>query len=311
MIDEATEDTETSTSYEPSLQIESVRYVSSHGQQVYVEEDNNMYVIPHKASDISVSLTTGLSDIPGAISWCMDGLDKEWHSWQTSGTISFTDLKSGIYHLHVRDYYGNCLKIILKIKNPLALSLWMVIVYIVLLTSITAGVVIAVNRRQRRREIDRLKAKSYRELQEKTDMLRSQHKTQMRLIMSQRKLIETISQEVDNLKNTMGADLPEKIYRRMVSAIDDSRSETGNLYSLENYYVDIHYEFMQKLQKDYPSLSPSELKFCCLLRANLSTKEIAQILGISSRSVDLKKYRLKTHLGLNRETSLVHFILNY
>ena len=252
-----------------------------------------------------------MSDVPGAVSWRMDGLDKEWHNWQTSGTVSFTDLKSGIYRLHVRDYSGNSLEIILKIRNPIALSLWMVAVYIVLIASVTAGVVIAVNRRQRRREIDRLKAKSYRELQEKTDMLRSQHKTQMRLIMSQRKLIETISEELDNLKSIMGPDLPEKIYRRMVSAIDDSRSETGNLYSLENYYVDIHYEFMQKLQKDYPVLSPSELKFCCLLRANLSTKEIAQILGISGRSVDLKKYRLKVHIGLDRGTSLVHFILNY
>lgn len=310
MIDDAAE-AEVSMSYEPSLLVESVRYVSPHGEQVYVQADNDMYVIPHKASDISVSFTSGMSDLPKAISWRMDGLDKEWHSWQTSGTVSFTDLKSGVYRLHVRDYYDNSLEIILKIKNPIALSLWMVIVYIVLLTSITAGVVIAVNRRQRRREIDRLKAKSYRELQEKTDMLRSQHKTQMRLIMSQRKFIETISAEVDKLKKTMGPALPENIYRTMISAIDDSRSETGNLYSLENYYVDIHYDFMQKFQREYPSLSPSELKFCCLLRANLSTKEIAQILGISSRSVDLKKYRLKTHLGLDKATSLVHFILNY
>lgn len=311
MIDEASEEKEVSDLSYPSLRVESVRYVNPHGDQVYVQEEDDMYIIPHKASDISVSFATGISDVPGAISWCLDGLDKEWHNWQTSGTLSFTDLKSGVYRLHVRDYNGNSLAMILKIRNPIALSLWMVAVYILLLTSITAGVVIAVNRRQRRREIDRLKAKSYRELQEKTDMLRSQHKTQMRLIMSQRKFIETISAEVDKLKTTMGPALPEKIYRTMISAIDDSRSETGNLYSLENYYVDIHYDFMQKLQKNHPSLSPSELKFCCLLRANLSTKEIAQILGISSRSVDLKKYRLKVHIGLDRGTSLVHFILNY
>lgn len=311
MIDEASDDSIADLSHDSSLRVESVKYVNSHGELVYLQEDNGEYVIPHKASDISVSFTTGISGMPGAVSWRMDGLDKEWHTWQTSGTLSFTDLKSGTYKLQVKDYIGNSLEISLKIKHPIAISFWMIVVYIVLLTSATAGIVIAVNRRQRRREIDRLKAKSYRELQEKTDMLRSQHKTQMRLIMSQRKFIETISAEVDKLKNTMGSALPENIYRTMISAIDDSRSETGNLYSLENYYVDIHYDFMQKFQKEYPSLSPSELKFCCLLRANLSTKEIAQILGISSRSVDLKKYRLKTHLGLDKATSLVHFILNY
>ena len=311
MMIDGTQDDECQRSSEPLLGVESVRYVNSHGELVYVHENKGMYTIPHNASDISVSLTAGMSDLPSAVSWRISDFDKDWQTWQTSGIISFTDLKSGVYKLQARDYHGNNLEMLLKIKRPVALSLWMVAVYIVLLTSITAGIVIAVNRRQRRREIDRLKAKSYRELQDKTDMLRSQHKTQMRLIMSQRKFMETISAEVDNLKNTMGSALPENIYRRMISAIDDSRSETGNLYSLENYYVDIHYEFMQRLQKAYPSLSPSELKFCCLLRANLSTKETAQILGISSRSVDLKKYRLKIHMGLGKDTSLVQYILNY
>ena len=311
MMLEKTSENEGSKQAEPMIRMESVRYSGPHGELVYVREDKGGYVIPHKASDISVSFTTGISGLPGAVSWRMDGIDKEWHTWQTSGTVSFADLKSGTYRLQVRDYHGNGLEIVLKKRHPVALSLWMVAIYVALIASITAGVVIAVNRRQRRREIDRLKAKSYRELQEKTDMLRSQHKTHMRLIMSQRKFMETISAEVDKLKNTIGPALPENIYRAMISAIDDSRSETGNLYSLENYYVDIHYDFMQKMQKDYPSLSPSELKFCCLLRANLSTKEIAQILGISSRSVDLKKYRLKTHIGLGKDISLVQFILTY
>lgn len=311
MIDETSEENRNKKPAGQSLRVESVRYVCPHGEQVYVQKEGDMYMIPHNASDISVSLATGISDFPGAVSWRLDGLDKEWHTWQTSGTISFADLKAGLYRLQVRDYQDGSLEIVLKIRRPIALSLWMITVYIVLIASITAGIVIAVNRRQRRREIDRLKARSYRQLQEKTDMLRSQHKTQMRLIMSQRKFIETISAEVDKLKKTIGAAFPENIYRTMISAIDDSRSETGSLYSLENYYVDIHYEFMQKLQNGYPSLSPSELKFCCLLRANLSTKEIAQILGISSRSVDLKKYRLKTHMGLDKDISLVHFILSY
>ncbi|WP_349815024.1 LuxR C-terminal-related transcriptional regulator [Bacteroides congonensis] len=59
-----------------------------------------------------------------------------------------------------------------------------------------------------------------------------------------------------------------------------------------------------------PSLSASELKFCCLLRANLSTKEISVIMGIALRSVELKKYRLKQKLNLDANSSLPSYILS-
>lgn len=50
--------------------------------------------------------------------------------------------------------------------------------------------------------------------------------------------------------------------------------------------------------------------FCCLLRANLSTKEISVIMGIALRSVELKKYRLKQKLNLDANNSLTSYILS-
>lgn len=49
---------------------------------------------------------------------------------------------------------------------------------------------------------------------------------------------------------------------------------------------------------------------CCLLRANLSTKEISVIMGIALRSVELKKYRLKQKLNLDANSSLTSYILS-
>ena len=50
--------------------------------------------------------------------------------------------------------------------------------------------------------------------------------------------------------------------------------------------------------------------FRCLLRANLSTKEISVIMGIALRSVELKKYRLKQKLNLDANSSLTSYILS-
>ena len=66
---------------------------------------------------------------------------------------------------------------------------------------------------------------------------------------------------------------------------------------------------MIRLQQNHPQLSPGELRFCCLLKANLSTKEIANILSITPRSVDLKKYRLKKKFELGEDDSLTSFIV--
>lgn len=92
--------------------------------------------------------------------------------------------------------------------------------------------------------------------------------------------------------------------------VEDGRTQTGKMLSFENYFVEVHYDFMQRMQKLHPDLSPSELKFSCLVRANLTTKEMASILGIDIRSVELKKYRLKCKLGLDKDSRLTSFILN-
>jgi len=46
-----------------------------------------------------------------------------------------------------------------------------------------------------------------------------------------------------------------------------------------------------------------------VLRLNLSSKEIAPLLNISPRSVEVKRYRLRKKMELPRETSLTNYIL--
>lgn len=43
---------------------------------------------------------------------------------------------------------------------------------------------------------------------------------------------------------------------------------------------------------------------------NLSTKEIAQLLNITYRSVELKRYRLRKKLNLGTEANLVEWLMS-
>jgi len=51
------------------------------------------------------------------------------------------------------------------------------------------------------------------------------------------------------------------------------------------------------------------LRLCAYLRLNLSSKEIAPLLNISARSVEIKRYRLRKKMNLTHEKRLVEHIL--
>ena len=53
------------------------------------------------------------------------------------------------------------------------------------------------------------------------------------------------------------------------------------------------------------------MKLSAYLRMNLSTKEIANLLNISIRGVEISRYRLRKKLKLDRSLNLQEFILNF
>jgi len=70
-------------------------------------------------------------------------------------------------------------------------------------------------------------------------------------------------------------------------------------------------DFLSKLKTTYPDLSPRELRLCSYLKLNISSKEIAEHLGISIRGVESLRYRLRKKLSLQKGQDLTAFILNY
>ena len=50
---------------------------------------------------------------------------------------------------------------------------------------------------------------------------------------------------------------------------------------------------------------------CAYLKMDLSSKEIAPLLNLTVRSVEMTRYRLRKKLGLNREDNLTEFLQNF
>jgi AraC family chitin signaling transcriptional activator len=63
------------------------------------------------------------------------------------------------------------------------------------------------------------------------------------------------------------------------------------------------------LREKYPQLTPKDHRLCAYLRMNLTSKEIAPLMNISVRSVEVARYRLRKKLELDSEVNLVEFMV--
>ena len=83
----------------------------------------------------------------------------------------------------------------------------------------------------------------------------------------------------------------------------DKDRDTFQLYVQKNNEL-----FYASLRKKYPKLTPNEIRLCALIRLDLQSKEIASILNISSKSVEMNRYRLRKKMQLSGSVNLSEFI---
>ncbi|MEO1031245.1 MAG: tetratricopeptide repeat protein [Bacteroidota bacterium] len=66
--------------------------------------------------------------------------------------------------------------------------------------------------------------------------------------------------------------------------------------------------FFRNMEAKYPELTKDEIRLAALLRIDFSSKEVAAILNIEPKSVDMKRYRLRKKLNLDSTTNLNDFL---
>jgi len=57
---------------------------------------------------------------------------------------------------------------------------------------------------------------------------------------------------------------------------------------------DAYPEFLEKLKQHVPTLSDDDVRFCCLLKINVSLQDLSDIYCVSKSAITKRKYRLKT-----------------
>lgn len=251
----------------------------------------------------------------------IDGLDQRWSDPIDEPIFSFKRIPSGHYTIRIRaiNTWGESSQeytTSLNILPPWYLS---VVAYICYLLALVSGLLL-----YRKRIIDKTQQKESRDREEKErELIRlrnenlqaelsfksSELASSTMAIIKKNEFLMEMKEILKNQKEVLGTRYPDKYYDTLVRKIDDNMSSVDDWKVFEANFERAHEQFMKTLKDNYPDLTPSDLRLCAFLRMNLSSKEIAPLLGISVRGVENHRYRLRKRLNLDADSNLTEFMI--
>ncbi|MDL2252361.1 tetratricopeptide repeat protein, partial [Odoribacter sp. OttesenSCG-928-J03] len=134
--------------------------------------------------------------------------------------------------------------------------------------------------------------------------------TNVMYLMKNADLIKEIIIRLTNLESNLK---PENL-KPVKAVIHDLQTLTRNdLWDeFEVRFNRVHIDFYKNLQEKFSDLSPTELKLCAFLRLNMSSKEISSLTGITPKSVDVMRARIRKKLNIaNTDLNLVTFLAEF
>jgi DNA-binding CsgD family transcriptional regulator len=119
------------------------------------------------------------------------------------------------------------------------------------------------------------------------------------------KMKEDLSRQLKNdMTNTYTPDL-----KKIVKAIGEDEKIDKDWENFSVHFDKTHGDFLKMLKDKHPKLTAGDLKLCTYLRLNLASKDIAPLLNISVRSVELNRYRLRKKLEIPTEMNLFDYLM--
>ena len=245
----------------------------------------------------------------------LEGLSNKWSKWTENPQVTFENLSFGDYTFKVRAKVGNELSkntvsYTFIVHRPWYLSNTALVFYFLLLLVI----IFITHKAYKRYYINKFKQEQMEN--EQMIMHIKNEKLNQDIDNKNRELaISTMSIIKKNrVLNKIKKELKKNRHpgnNTALELIDSNLNDTKDWSFFEQAFNNADKDFLEKIKKSHPDLTPNDLRFCAYLRLNLSSKEIAPLLNISTKSVETKRYRLRKKLGLEHNSGLVNYILKF
>jgi ligand-binding sensor domain-containing protein/DNA-binding CsgD family transcriptional regulator len=251
--------------------------------------------------------------------WLEGSGEKEWSPATRLHTKEYTNITEGKYIFHVKvitadGNSGGETSFAFTILPPWYRTWWAYTLYIIGII----GSIYAIYRRiiHSRQKLIRQKDEQIENLEEEKLQIelraRQDELVRSRMnVVRKNEMLQEIKKTAVSINNGLSEDNLPTIKRRVVrliGQIDTNIEHDDDLEAFRNSFDSVHHKFLKTLGERYPQLSHKERMLCAYIRMDLMSKEIAPLLNISIRGVEISRYRIRQKLALSQKDNLTEFL---
>ena len=326
----------------PNLLIRKLYVTNGKDSLVYGRsiEDNHSPIVIHYR-DNSIRIEYGCTDYSRtqtiSYSYRLKGFEKHWSEFTTNTIKEYTDLPEGDYTFEVKIMPDDGSKPIIatldfEILSPWYRTWWAYTLYLLLFAY---GVYYCYCRYKKGRErlirlkdaeMNRQKTVLERDIDQKNKQIDELEKEKLRNelnyksdelvkttlnVVRKNEVLQKIKKNAESISRTISEGNMVNIRRgvlRLITLIDTNIEHDSDLDNFQSSFDAVHNDFFKKLDAQFPQLSSKDKMLCAYIKMNLMSKEIAPLLNISVRGVEISRYRLRKKLGLDEKANLADFL---
>jgi ligand-binding sensor domain-containing protein/DNA-binding CsgD family transcriptional regulator len=319
-------------------QTDSLLFGGYYQNEKQVQDDKDIPSISYQWKTLRIEYASTLFGYQANLeySYRLKGYDNNWSEWTSRTEKEYTNLPGGkfSFEVKVRNNLGNESEVATYTFNvlpPWYYSNWAKVLYLL----IGATSLYFLYKRQEKKF--KLQQEKYEEEQKKLRYIHDLEiaKTESELValrnekleadinfknselassamhlVKKGELVSKMKTELGHVMKGVSNTQAEAELKKIIKSIgeDDNMDQEWENFTL--HFDKVHSDFISALKEKHPGISNNEVKLCAYLRMNLSTKEMAQLMNISVRGVEVSRYRLRKKLELATEVGLFDYLIS-
>ena len=303
---------------------------------------NNTLELPYDLNSLRFEFICPEFREDGAVlySYYLENYDSQWSAYGAANSKEYTQLHEGSYTLHIRSfnrYDDSSSEYSFKftIAPPWHRSTWAIALYMILIVTGAYFLYGYVKKKARKTAVLVAKRKEkemleYKRKAEEESLRREneisrlkstqlehdvRHKSQelsnaTMNVMRKNEILIDISNQISKLQES-GEGIPQsadKQLGKIQKLIKENISHDDDWHKFAQNFDVVYENYLKRLTEHFPQLNVNDQRLCAYLKMGLSSKEIAPLLNMSYRSVEMARYRLRKKMDLSRDVNLVEFL---
>jgi len=123
--------------------------------------------------------------------------------------------------------------------------------------------------------------------------------------------LRRLKAELEKLNRLIETPQAKTELKKIIALLEEQSHLNEQRDHFMQHFEQIFSNFYRRLKKEYPKLTAKDQKLCAYLRMNLTSKDIAPLMNISVRGVEISRYRLRKKLDMDTEVNLNEFMMEF